>query len=477
MSNVKDGRLRRRRWSMTTRLTAFYITSVFVLLLGFMVGFDLALKAQEKREDDALLSTHVALVRAILLKGPEARAQFSAAISDLGSQTAPMIFIRIFDANGTVIAATPSIERVVPQSALEKPAGNAPVFQSGEAQTGEFFRSMSVWIEGNGPQERWLLQVAVDESLDIRFGDSLRRSITTLLVIGFIAAAGFGIWIARSALRPLTTLTAATGEVTANRLRAKLDTAGWPVELAQLADAFERMLARLEESFERLSQFSADLSHELRTPIHNLRGEAEVALAQATTVQEYRAAIESSLEEFERLSRLIDNLLFLAHAESSEMKIGSEELNVSREIAAVIEFHDAQAEERGVRVTQSGTGRLRSDSVFFRRMLSNLLSNALRHTPQDGSIELATEHHTDGRLEVRVSDTGSGIAAEHLTRIYDRFYRVAPPRGDLRQTDGFGLGLSIVKSIMALHGGTISVESQMGVGTSVRLIFPASRVA
>lgn len=479
MSNSVEGRaLGRRRWSITTRLTAFYFVSVALLLVAFIVALRFALQAQEKREDRALLSAQVALLRAMLLKSPEYTVQTVNAMPSGSDASSPLnAHVRILDAGEKVIAATPLIEQIVPLTMLSVPRGQEPAFDVGHMTDGGVFRSMSVWVDGKQPGQKWLLQVVFDESADERFGNTLRRNITMLLVIGLFVAAGLGTWIARSALRPLTTLTTATSEVTANRLRAKLDTAGWPVELARLADAFERMLARLEESFDRLSQFSANLSHELRTPIHNLRGEAEVALAQASTPEEYRAVLESSLEEYTRFTRLTDNLLFIARAESSEIILEGEELDVARETAAVIEFHDAQAEERGVKITQSGSGHLRSDSVLFRRMLSNLFSNAIRHTPQGGRVELATEQHTDGRLEVRVSDTGSGIPAEHLARIYDRFYRVEPPHSDVSGSDGFGLGLAIVKSIMVLHEGTISVESQIGVGTSVRLVFPANRVA
>ena len=470
--------LRRQSWSLHARLTVFHAGAVAVLLIACLAGLYLSLNAQMEEEDRNFLYDQSALIRALALTAPEQTFRFTERIrTDPKRNPSPALYVRMATASGRLIAETPGMGIQLPSAAFPRPTGPSLEIRHLETTDGEPFLVASQWIDEDArPDRRWL-QVALDQSSDEKFGHILRRNVVMALLIGIVLSAAAGAWVARSALRPLGELASAATHVTAKQMQAELDTAGWPVELARLAEAFEGMLARLEESFERLSQFSANLSHELRTPIHNLRGEAEVALAQAKTPQEFRSVLESSLEEYDRFARLIDNLLFIARAESSEIQIEAQELELAREMIAVIEFHEALADEQGVTIAHQGAGRLRLDSVLFRRMLSNLLSNALRHTPTGGRIDMAAERHSDGQVEIRVSDTGSGIPAEHLARIYDRFYRVAPPHGAAAGNDGFGLGLAIVKSIMALHGGTISVESTVGVGTTVRLMFPASRAS
>jgi two-component system heavy metal sensor histidine kinase CusS len=227
------------------------------------------------------------------------------------------------------------------------------------------------------------------------------------------------------------------------------------------------MLERLEDSFTRLSQFSADLAHELRTPIANLLGEAEVALTRPRTPEEYRAVIESSVSECERLSGLVDNLLFLARAEAADRHIKPEMFDGRTAVEKIVAMYEPIAEEQGVRLTSGGGGEIYADPMLFSRALNNLLENALRFTPAGGSISISIDaESTASRLSVQ--DTGSGIPAEHLPRVFDRFYRV----DSARSSRGSGLGLALVKSIVQLHGGTAKIESETDRGTRVTLTFP-----
>jgi two-component system heavy metal sensor histidine kinase CusS len=237
-----------------------------------------------------------------------------------------------------------------------------------------------------------------------------------------------------------------------------------------LARAFDGMLDRLEDSFDRLSRFSADLAHELRTPINNLRGEAEVALSKPREEQEYREILASSLEEYERLSRMMDSLLFLARAESAQAMLARSRIDVRTEITKVINFYEALAAERKVPVTCAGDGVMDADPILFQRVISNLLSNSLRYTPSGGKIVFSIQD-VDNGVEVTCCDSGTGIAQEHLSRIFDRFYQISPSRNP--KTDDAGLGLAIVKSIVNLHGGRIGIKSALGEGTSVQVFFPA----
>jgi two-component system heavy metal sensor histidine kinase CusS len=231
------------------------------------------------------------------------------------------------------------------------------------------------------------------------------------------------------------------------------------------------MLDRLEDSFQRLARFSSDIAHELRTPVNNLRGEAEVALQRTRSADEYREVLGSCLEECARLTGLIDNLLFLARAEHPESTIQRIELDVVRELHGLRDYYEAAATEAGIElhVAAAGSVHFRLDITLFQRAAGNLIANALVHTPRGGTVTLGV-CLSENSLSVSVADTGAGIAPEHLPFVFDRFYR-----GDKARTSGggrVGLGLAIVKSIMTLHQGTVQLESVLGKGTRVTLTFP-----
>ncbi|MDD5037041.1 MAG: ATP-binding protein, partial [Methylococcaceae bacterium] len=206
-------------------------------------------------------------------------------------------------------------------------------------------------------------------------------------------------------------------------------------------------------------------------PINNLMGEAEVTLARARSEAEYRDVLESSLEECGRLSRMIDSLLFLARADNAEVSLQLARLDVRQELEAIRDFYEAVTEEQGVTAQCEGEASLEADPILFRRAVTNLLANAIRHTPSGGQIKLVVEPSpsADG-VAIHVSDNGCGIAHEHLPKVFDRFYRVDQARS--ADSHSTGLGLAIVRSIMAMHGGTVSIESQPGKGTTVTLHFP-----
>ena len=232
------------------------------------------------------------------------------------------------------------------------------------------------------------------------------------------------------------------------------------------------MLDRLEESFGRLAQFSADIAHELRTPVNNLRGEAEVTLSRPRSVEEYRDVLGSNLEECVRLSRMIDSLLFLARAENPRTQIEKEPLSVGRELTAVQAFYEASAAEAGVRLAVAECGEMIvvANRPLLQRAVGNLVANALAHTPPGGTVALSAMS-AEGMIRIEVLDTGCGIPAEHVPRLFDRFYRVDRARSSA--TGGVGLGLAIVKGIAELHGGSVTLTSGVGRGTCITLQLPA----
>jgi two-component system heavy metal sensor histidine kinase CusS len=269
-------------------------------------------------------------------------------------------------------------------------------------------------------------------------------------------------------LRPIADITRATERIGAQQLQHRINAGHWPKELLAMATEFDRMLDRLQNAFDRLSQFSADLAHELRTPINNLMGEGQVTLSRARAESEYVRVLQSALEEHGRLARMIDSMLFLAQADQAGSALTTSVLDARAELQAVADFYQALAEEQGVELIVEGDARVLADPMLLRRAVSNLLSNALKYTPRGGRIEL-TAVTMEEEVRLSVVDSGIGIAAEHLHRLGDRFYRVDPSRTN--SATGSGLGLAIVRSIMTLHEGKLLIESAAGEGTAARLIF------
>jgi two-component system heavy metal sensor histidine kinase CusS len=238
-----------------------------------------------------------------------------------------------------------------------------------------------------------------------------------------------------------------------------------------MAHAFDHSLERLEESFTRLSQFSADLAHELRTPVANILGEAEVSVTRERSSEEYRETLESCANESRKLSAVIDSLLFLARSESADQQIHPKSFDGRASLEKIAAYYQTAADERRIAIHCVGTGEVDADPTLFGRAVSNLVENALRFTPDGGEITIGV-HERKGQTEVTVQDTGVGIAPKHLPRVFDRFYRVDAAR----TSGGSGLGLAIVRSIAQLHHGSAQVASSEGEGTKFTLSFPRTRV-
>jgi two-component system heavy metal sensor histidine kinase CusS len=313
------------------------------------------------------------------------------------------------------------------------------------------------------------IQIGLDISHEAALLAAYRSNLGWALLLGLLFTSIVAVLVARRGLNPLAEMTRHIEGITATQLHEQLNPGYYPKELFSLASAFNAMLMRLSKSFDQLTQFSADLAHELRTPINNLMGESEVALSRPRSTDEYRQILESNLEEYGRVSQIIETLLFLARAENTEIALHKTRLDGRAELEAACSYLEALAEEHGVRLICQGQGFLYADAQLFKRVLSNLLLNAIQHTPADGEICASIQTADDGTAIISVQDSGCGIAAEHLPKLFDRFYRVTSARSE----EGTGLGLAIVKSIMDLHGGTASMTSEPDHGTLVTLRFTA----
>jgi two-component system heavy metal sensor histidine kinase CusS len=259
--------------------------------------------------------------------------------------------------------------------------------------------------------------------------------------------------------------------IQSDHLHVRLDPETAPVELQDLVLSFNQMIGRLEEGFVRLTNFSADIAHELRTPLTNLITQTQVGLSKARDQSEYRELLYSNLEEQERLATMVSDMLWLAQADHGLVKPEFATLDLAVEVQDSIEYLTAWAEESQVRLAVQGEGQLvKGDRAMLRRALLNLLANAISHTPAGGLVTIRLDPPANGLVRLAVENTGETIPAEHLSKIFDRFYRIDPSRQ--RHKEGVGLGLAIVHSIIAVHGGQVEARSSAGL-TIFTLTLPA----
>lgn len=316
-----------------------------------------------------------------------------------------------------------------------------------------------------------VVAVALNFAAHHEFMAAFYENLWLVIAAGIVATGLLGWIAARRGLSPVREMAHVAQNITASRLHDRLPTADLPMEVVDLAVAFNGMLSRLEDSFRRLSEFSSDLAHELRTPIGSLMTQTHVALSRTRSADEYREVLYSNSEEFERLARMIADMLFLAKSDNGLIVPRSETVDLATEVGELFEFYDALAEDQEVSLKLHGSGACEGERLMIRRAISNLLSNAINHTPRGGCIDVRIEQAGDGEVRIAVENPGEGIAAEHLPRVFDRFYRVDPSRQ--RSTDGAGLGLAITRSIVAAHNGTVQANSAGGL-TRFEILFPVS---
>jgi heavy metal sensor kinase len=338
----------------------------------------------------------------------------------------------------------------------------------------ERFRFHNAVVPGSGGNS-FLVRVGIPlEPVD----DAQRgflRSVLFLTPVGILLAAFAGRGMARRALRPMTVLATAARRVDIKKLQQRLPIRGAGDEVDDVATAFNETLGRLENSVAQMKQFTASISHELRTPLTTLRGEAEVALLQAQTADDYKRVLASQLEEFDKLSHMINQLLVLASAEAGEIQWTNQSVDLSSLAVSLVDQLEPVAAAKRVRLeagTRPGTQpnvAVQGDPSWLERLILNLLDNAIKFTPENGQVRVSTAVE-NGEAVLRVEDSGIGIEPEALPHIFERFYRAEPSRS--KQVAGVGLGLALVKWIVDQHHGRIQAESQPGQGSRLTVWLP-----
>jgi len=288
------------------------------------------------------------------------------------------------------------------------------------------------------------------------------------LATGALLAFLLGWLVSERGLRPVRQLTRRALAVDVHHLHLRIEKASELSELRALSEALNQMLARLEGGFAQLSRFSEDLAHEMRTPLSNLMGQTQQTLRRVRSLDDYQTLLASNQEEYERLARMINNMLFLARTEQVDAAINRQHIDLAEAVEQLGDYFEGVAEEHGMRVVNEASGGLHADPELLRRALANLIANALRYG-ETGTEVCISSQCTRHSVVVSVANKGEVITADHLPRLFDRFYRCDPSRA--KPGDSGGLGLAIVRSIMQLHGGEVRVTSDAS-GTSFSLIFP-----
>lgn len=446
----------RRGWSLAARLTAWYAIAAFLLVAAAAFIQYRTLITSLEEEDDQLLAERLEAAR---------DDQFVTPLSSAGAREAN-ISVRLLDERCHPLGVT--LPALPPPVCAHGSPRNSVSYRSVRSSDGTLWRIASARTSGS--RQGWL-EILLDRSRDEGVLHDYRAKLALVLGAALFASGFVGYAIARRGLQPLAILGERMNRVNVHTLDKRLGTYRAPAEINALVSSFDTMLDRLEGAFRALSELSAELAHEFRTPLHVLRQQAEIALRRGRSAEEYRSLLVSSLEELDRLGRMADDMLFLARTEDPRSSIDRQPFAIAAELEAVSEYLDALAAEAEVTLEVDAPPSLRlvGDRMLLRRALVNVVTNSLSHTPPGGRVRLSA--HADGMSVIAcVEDNGAGIPSDILPRVFDRYFRGTGSTGSAES--GSGLGLAIVRGIMQLHGGTATIASEPGKGTTINLAFP-----
>ncbi|WP_442114280.1 heavy metal sensor histidine kinase [Pseudomonas sp. NUPR-001] len=439
-----------RRLSLGSRLALLFAACTAAVSLTAGVLFSSASERHFIELDQQLLESRLSLLRQ-MLEGVHDPASLSQRLPELQSELSHQtdLAVRVRGSDGRVWfdsqANLPDSPQVPGLSTVHSPNSD--------------YRSLCVMLDNDDPHSAQLT-LFLDITHHQHFLQRMQQLIWLTVGLSALATALLGAWAARSGLRPLRQMGEIASKVSARSLTTRLPEGQMPVELAELAQTVNAMLERLDDAFQRLSAFSADIAHELRTPLSNLLTHTQVTLTRPRELDEYREALHSNLEELQWMAQLVNDMLYLAKADHGLLMPSRQQLKLEEEADALLEYYAPLAEDAGVTLQREGQANLAGDRHMLRRALSNLLDNALRFTPAQGEIRVSIELH-GAQVRLQVANTGGPIDPALLPRLFDRFYRADPARRE-GSSEHAGLGLAITRSIIQAHGGSIRAESAAG---------------
>ncbi|MGY6151652.1 heavy metal sensor histidine kinase [Paraburkholderia graminis] len=454
-------------YSLLKRLTAAFAVAALVVfaLMGAFLYRSLSQELQ-RRDDIEIIGKLAQFQQLVRDAGSIDAVKAAPAIFHEVLLSHPGVYLGIFDAQNRVLVEHVGQEHLDLAAAFSgKHAAGSP-FTCEIASIGS---SRCIFSAATLPSHETVRVVLVRAASDRQsLLNSYRVDVLIAVALGAALVGTVGYAVTRRGLSPVKSIGRQTSRIEAHNLSERLDIHGGPVELQAIALSVNRMLDRLERAFVRLSQFSSDLAHDMRTPLANVISSSQVTLSRTRTIDEYEALIDSNIEECERLQRMIENMLFLARNENAQQLIHVVKLDATSELSRLASYFQGLAEEAGVNLAVNGNAQLSADATLFRRAVSNLMSNALDHAFAGSCVELRSFESPKYSV-VEVTNRGHAIAPEHVERIFERFYRVDASRH--RSARNAGLGLTIVKSIMELHRGKVEVASN-DERTTFTLYFP-----
>ncbi|MDR1368047.1 MAG: heavy metal sensor histidine kinase [Candidatus Accumulibacter sp.] len=461
--------------SLSWRLRALFATvsTIVLLILGTLIGRSVENHFEE--QDRFILDGKLVQTRRILEDAGDDPASVPQRLDEILSG-APGLAIAVRLPGGETLFATSGVDfpGALFEHAEKERDGRPFVWASAKGVplrgiSARFRVGKPGRVQGAGDATA-LVGAAIDISHHESFMRAFRQTLWAFIVLAAVSS-GFLGWLAvRHGLSPLRAMKRQAEKITAERLDARLSVDDVPIELADLARTLNALFSRLEKSFIRLSEFSSDLAHEFRTPVSNLLMQTQVTLSRERGADEYRDVLASNIDEFERLSRMIADMLFIAKASEGRIVPTLDSLELAALVTDVADFHRLAADEKNVTIDCEGRGTMRGDSLMIRRVFSNLFSNAIRHAPSGGWVRAIIDTSAEEEVTVAVANEGETIPEERLFRLFDRFYRAETSRA--RGGAQSGLGLAIVKSIVEAHGGRVEVASKNR-ETTFRVAFPS----
>ena len=437
--------------SLTLRLTAIFTLIMALACGGISLILYSALRSELVWRDDQTLINRAAQLRQLLEDGAQ-------------PESLPLYFNRMVDIRQDILSIRPQQAQnvTINHTGIALPdIAPTPVNTPPNAQQLHRWRSAddmdasALSLQANsprGPVTVTLARVARERAMML---ERYRQQSILVSLAAILLCAAISPLLIRRGLRAIGRLSQIVAETASDRLNQPVPLQAIPQELLPLGKALNAMRQSLSTDFIRLTQFADDLAHEIRTPINVLLGQNQVALSHQRSVAEYQALLEGNIEELEGLSRLTENILFLARATHHNIKLNQETFSLSESLEMVIDFLEPLAEEREMVIELNAQGSLTADNMLFQRAITNLLTNAIRYAPGKGTIAVSTAHRGNA-VEIEVANDGEPLAEPE--KAFERFWR-----GDnVRHTAGSGLGLSLVSAIAALHGGSACYRHAQG---------------
>lgn len=445
--------------SITFRLTLFFSTAstIVLLLIGLLV--DSLVESHFEHMDQTELEGKLQLIRHALanVHSDKDIAELPGKLNDALVGHAGL-FAAILDAEKHLVFST--TDKALTDHLMSRLTSKIS-FQHSKMvilnHNVQMYRGLSAYASTNMPrQPKMLIGLATNIEHHQEFMAAFHRNLWLAICACIVLTILLGWFAARRGLAPVREMAEVTRGVSASHLGERIPLESVPLELNGLALDFNDMLARLESSFKRLSEFSSNLAHELRTPISNLMTQTQVMLSRERSADEYREILYSSLEEYKRLARMISDMLLLAKADNGQLVPDTELIDLAHEVSELFAFYEAVADEKNVVLTLFGKASIKGNKLMLRRALSNLLSNAIRHSFKNSEVTIRIETQPN-MVTLTVQNSGERIPSEHIPLLFNRFYRVDPSRQ--KTSDGAGLGLAITKSIIEAHQGKVRVVS------------------